>query len=100
MSFLIKNDELLEKYELCDKVSNTNKKGLYNEKYLRTKIKSYEGKISTNFHDNKGSQYICLSVILIDYYFRLGKNYYPQLFLEECKYMLKKRRCLNTLMTA
>ena len=26
---------------------------VYNEKYLRTKIISYEGKISTNFHANK-----------------------------------------------
>ena len=26
---------------------------VYNEKYLKTKIISYEGKISTNFHDDK-----------------------------------------------
>ena len=25
---------------------------IYNEKYLKTKLKSYEGKINTNFHDN------------------------------------------------
>ena len=49
MPFLIKNDELLEKYkENWDKVSNTIKKRfdsepVYNEKYLRTKIKSYNG---------------------------------------------------------
>ena len=38
-----------------------------NHKYLKTKITSYEGKINTNFRDNKvpkeGSQYICLPVI-------------------------------------
>ena len=38
-----------------------------NKKYLEAKIKSYNGKINTNFHDNKiakeGSQFICLSVI-------------------------------------
>ena len=28
----------------------------------------------------EGSQYICLSVILIDSIFRAGKNYYPQVF--------------------
>ena len=36
---------------------------------------------STNFHNNKipneGSQFIYLSVILIDSVFRTGKNYYP-----------------------
>ena len=53
---------------------------VYNEKYLRTKIKSYEGIISTNIHGDKipkeGSQFICLSAILIDSVFRAGKSYY------------------------
>ena len=44
-------------------------------------MKSYNGKTNTNFHDNKipkeGSQFICLSVILIDFIFRRVKNYYP-----------------------
>ena len=57
--FLIKNDKLVEKYnDIWDKVNNTIKKRfdsepVYNKKYLRTKIRSYESKISTNFHDNK-----------------------------------------------
>ena len=47
MSFLIKDDELLEAYhEIWEKVKNIIKKEfdsepLYNEKYLRAKIKSY-----------------------------------------------------------
>ena len=56
-------------------------KPVYEDKYLKTKTKSYEGKIKTNFHDNKvpkeGSQYICLSVILNDSVFSTGKNCYP-----------------------
>ena len=36
---------------------------VYNEKYLKAKVKSYNGKINTNFHKNKipkeGSQFIC-----------------------------------------
>ena len=47
---------------------------------------------SINFHNNKmwkyGSQYICLSVILIDFVFKMGKNYYPQ----ECKYIVKEKQ--------
>ena len=38
----------------------------------------------------KGSQFICLSVILIDSVFRTGKNYCAQVFLEECKYFTKE----------
>ena len=30
-----------------------NSKSVYNETYLRTKIKSYNGKINTNFHNDK-----------------------------------------------
>ena len=100
--FFITNEELLEKYnEIWDKVSNTNRKGfdsepLYNEKYLRSKIKSYEGKISNNFHGDEkpkeSSQCICLSVILIDSVFRAGKIYYPEVLLEECKYFVKEKK--------
>ena len=51
MRFLIKGDELLEKYnEIWEKLKNIIKKGfggepIYNEKYLKAKIKSYHGKI-------------------------------------------------------
>ena len=92
MSLLIKDDELLEKYnEIWEKVKNSIKKEfdcepVYNEKYLKAKIKFYNGKINTNFHNNKipkeGSQCIYLSVYLIDSVFRAGKNYYLQVFLE------------------
>ena len=33
-----------------------------------------------------------LSAILIDFVFRTGKNYYPQVFLEECKDVVKKKK--------
>ena len=97
MSFLIKD----EKYnEIAEKVYNSIKKEFesepaYNEKYLKTEIEPYQGKISTNFPSDKiqkqGSQYICLSVIFIDSVHRTGKNCYPQVFLEECKYVVKEK---------
>ena len=100
MSFLIKDEKLLEKYnEICKKVSNIIKKEfdsnhVYNEKYIKIKIKSYNGKINTNFDNNEiqkeGSQCICPSVISIDSVYNTDKNYYPQVFLEEYKYAVKK----------
>ena len=46
-----------------------------------------------------GSQCICLSVILTDSIYRTGRNYYPQVILEECKYAVKeKKRCLSMLL--
>ena len=56
---MIKNDELLEKYnELLEKVKNNIKKEfdsepVYNETYLKVKMKSYNEKINTSFHKNK-----------------------------------------------
>ena len=68
MTFLITDDQLLKNImRLKEKVKNIIKKELesqpvYNEKYLKTKIKSHNGIISTNFHNNKiqeeGSQLI------------------------------------------
>ena len=46
---------------------------------LLSKVKSYNEKISANFHNNEipkeGSQYTYESMILIDSFFRAGKNY-------------------------
>ena len=101
MSFLIKDYELLEKYnEICEKVRNSIRKEFdsepaYNEKYLKTKIKSYNRKFNTNFYNNKipkeSYQCIYLSVILVDSVFRTDENYYPQMFLEECKCVREKK---------
>ena len=69
---------------------------VHNENYLKAKIKSYNGKINTNFHNNiipkEGSHCICLSVVLIDSVFRTSKNYYTQVFLEKCKHVFKEKR--------
>ena len=59
ISFLIKDSELLEKYnEIWKKVSNSIKKGfdselVYNQNILKIRIKSYKRKINTSFHNDK-----------------------------------------------
>ena len=72
---------------------------VYNDEYSKTKIKFYEAKININFHYNKvpkeDSQYICISVFLIETVFTAGKNYQPQLFLEESKYFVKLKKMLK-----
>ena len=42
----------------------------------------------------ESSHYIYLSVILIDFVFEMGKNYYPQVFLEDVNVnvLLKKKK--------
>ena len=102
ISFLIEDDEILKKHnEISKKFENSPKKEfdsepVYNENFLNAKIKSYNGKINTHFHDNKvqkeGFQFICLLVILIDSVFRTSNNYYPQVFFSM---LLKKKRFLS-----
>ena len=59
ISFLINYDELLKQYnEIWDKVNNVIKKGFdkapsYNNKYIKIKIKSCQGRINRSFHDDK-----------------------------------------------
>ena len=107
MSLFIKDNDLLEKYnEIWEKVKNNMKnefdsEPVYNKKYMKIKIKSYNEKINTNFPNNKilkgGSQRIYLSVILIDTVFIKGKSYYPRVFLES-KSLLKRKKCLSILL--
>ena len=40
----------------------------------------------------------CLSKILLDsIFFNSNKEYYPQIFFEECKYAIKDRKIINTI---
>ena len=61
----------------------------------KAKIKSSEVKINKNFHNDgipkEGSYCISLSVLLIDSVFKICKNCYPQVFLKECKYIIKEK---------
>ena len=69
-------------------------------KYIKTKIKTYEDSITTNFYNKKGSKKIpeekiphkCLSVIILDSVLYAYEKYHPQTFLEECKYAQEKNK--------
>ena len=76
--------------EIWDKINNLLKKGfdiepVYNDKYIKTKIKIYNNIVYTNFQYNKKSKdneyFTCLSVILLDSTFvNSDKEYYSQIF--------------------
>ena len=95
MSFLIKNEELIEKCnEIWGKTNNSINKGfdsesVYNEKYIKPKnVMREKSQIFMAIrYQKKVLKCIFLSVILTDSIFMTGKNYYPQVFLEECKHI-------------
>ena len=107
MSFRVNNKKLLKMYnkiwEKIEKLININfeSKPVYgdNNKYIKTKIKIFADSIVTNFHNKKvpkeKSPYKCLSIIILDSVIKTNKKYYPQTYLEECKYAQKKIKIEN-----
>ena len=98
MYFLIEDDDLLEKYNsIWGKVSADMKKEfhsepVYNKESLKSKVK-FHGDEVTNFYNKKiskvDSNHTCLAVIRLDSALKKDDNYYPQVFLRECKYIEK-----------
>ena len=70
------------------------------DKYIKTKIKTYEDSITTNLHNKKGSKktpeekipYKCLSIIILDSVLYACEKCHAQTFLEECKYNKKREK--------
>ena len=84
MSFFIKNDEVWEKYEdiwyvienkLDIKFHNM---PVYDEKYIKAKVREFDGKIKTTFLGNgvtkENIHYTCVTCITIDSVMRIDKK--------------------------
>ena len=61
---------------------------VYEEKYIKAKVREFDGVIKTNFLGNKvpkeNMHYICIVCLTIDSVVRMDKKNYPQVYLEEC----------------
>ena len=102
MSFEIKDDYMLNKYnEIWDKIKETlnikfHSMSVYDEKYIKVKVREFNGVIKTNFSGDKipeeNEHYACIACITIDSVMKIEKKIYLQIYLEECKYKEKKRK--------
>ena len=67
---------------------------VYDEKYIKPKIRESNGVIKTNFLGDevpKGNNHCaCITCITINSVMRMEKKNYQQVNLEECKYRMKK----------
>ena len=100
MSFLIKNSEVWEKYEdIWNVIKNKlnikfHSQPIYENEYLQAKVREFNGNIKTNFLGNnlpnENTYYTCIACITVDSVLRVSKKNYPQVYLEECKYKVKK----------
>ena len=109
MSFLIKDDEVWDKYDkIWDVIKNKlnikfHSEPVYEYKYLKAKVREFDGVIKTNFLGNdtpkENMHYTCIACITIDSVMRMDKKNHPQVYLDECKYKIKKMqisRFINT----
>ena len=101
MSFEIEDDNVYVKYnQIWNKIKELlNVKfyaePIYDNKYIKTKVKSLSNVINTLFTANEipkeKVEYACISCISIDSVVRVNKKNYPQVYLEVCKCKAKKR---------
>ena len=99
MSFVIKDDDVLDKYnEIWDKIKETlsikfHSMPVYDEKYIKAKVREFNGVIKTNFLGDKipreSMHYTCIVCITIDSVLTMEKKNYRQVYLEQCKYRMK-----------
>ena len=76
---------------------------LYEQIYLKAKVSKFDGVMKINFLGNdvpkENMHYTCIACITIDSVMRIDKKNHPQVYLEECKYRVKKiqmSRFINT----
>ena len=105
MSFRANNKQLLKNYnKIWEKVEKLMRidfesKPVYgdDDKYIKTKIKTYAGSMITNFHNKKmpKEKVPCksLSIIMLDSLIKENKN--RQTLLEESKYVQEKIKIEN-----
>ena len=91
-NFGIHTETVFKEYEKhLEKISNiteqtSSSQSVTEEKYLKTKIKSYNGKIITGIYDKKipeeGSYCLCLAAVVLDSVCKIKIKYYPQVDIE------------------
>ena len=106
ISFVTDDKEVYEKY---DEIWNVVKRLLKlkftaspirDDKNILAKLKIFKKNNLTTFNNNnilpmEKNHYICIPAIDIDSVLKIYKKVYPQAYLEECKYKLKKKKLVS-----
>ena len=105
MSFVTDDKEVYKKYnEIWEVVRKLLKLKFFvspvrDDKYIISKLKIFNKINRTTFTDNvvpiEKNHYICIPAIDIDSVLKIEKRAYPQAYLEQFKYKLKKRKHVN-----
>ena len=103
MSFLIKDDMFLDKYnKIWGKIKGKlnikfHSMPAYDEKYIIVKVREFNSVIKTNFSGDEipkeDMHYTCIACITIDSVMRMEKKNYPQELSKLKKNYQKKKKC-------
>ena len=67
---------------------------IYDDKYIKTKVKTFNNILNTLVSGDEIPKemihYVCISAICIDSVLKADKKNYPQVYLEQCKYKIKR----------
>ena len=102
MSFMSEDKDIYLKYsEISDNIKKLLKlkfstNPIRDKIYITTKVKIFNDVNKTAFTDDKipgeRNHYVCIAAIDIDSVLKIDKKVFPQVYLEQCKYKLKKRK--------
>ena len=92
MSFKIEDEDVYLKYNenwnkiksICKINVKFHSQPIFDDKYIKTKVKTFSNSINTLF-----------SGVCIDSALRRDKKNYPQVYLGQCKYKIKKRELVT-----
>ena len=95
----------LNKYnEIWDKIKETlsikfHTTPVYDEKHIKAKVREFSDVIKKKFFSDEvpkeNEHYTCIACITIDSVMRMEKKNYLQVYLEECKYRIKKTKMIK-----
>ena len=107
ISFCIDHEKILEKYKAIwtkiEDLKNTELNALpvYDDKYIKTKIRTYVDKVYISFHGlnvpEDDIECESLTVISIDSLLVYYKKYYLQVYLDNCTYKLVNKQMTDYL---
>ena len=67
---------------------------VYDQTYIKAKVRKFDGVIKTNLLGDEipkeNMHYACIACVTIGSVVKIEKKNYPQVYLEECKYKVKK----------
>ena len=101
VSLKIEDEDVYLKYnQIRNKIKDLlnvrlHSEAIYYDKYIKTKVKTFNEMTNTLFSGEEIPKekvhYVCILAICVDSVLKVDKKNYPQVFLEQCKYKVKKK---------